>query len=109
MKSDAKRIEDDDERSKVRRDCRSSQSAARLQAMCRVAESDRMIAIIPEQLDHDPFLLNCKNGTLNLKTGEFRKHRRLDMLTKDHARGVLSTCDMPGFRCLLEPDYRRGC
>ena len=31
--------------------------------------------------DRDPFLLNCENGTLNLKTGAFWAHRPEDMLT----------------------------
>ena len=31
--------------------------------------------------DRDPFLFNCLNGTLNLQTMEFRKHRAGDLLT----------------------------
>lgn len=113
MRSEAKVTDDDDERSKIRSACRASQRAARLDAMCRVAEADRMVAITPEQLDQDPFLLNCKNGTLHLKTGEFRKHRRRDMLTKTtpvefSESATCPICDMPRFRCLLEPDYGRG-
>lgn len=33
------------------------------------------------EFDGDPYLLNCENGTLNLKTGAFRPHRPEDMLT----------------------------
>lgn len=32
--------------------------------------------------DVDPFLFNCQNGTLNLKTGEFHQHRASDLLSK---------------------------
>ena len=32
--------------------------------------------------DFDPWLLNCLNGTVDLRTGEFREHRREDYLTK---------------------------
>lgn len=32
--------------------------------------------------DRDPYLLNCQNGTLNLRTGEFREHRAADMLSR---------------------------
>ena len=32
--------------------------------------------------DRDPWLFNCQNGTLNLRTGVFRPHRSTDMLTK---------------------------
>lgn len=34
------------------------------------------------EFDADPFLFNCRNGTLNLQTGEFYKHRASDMLSK---------------------------
>ncbi len=32
--------------------------------------------------DQDPWLLNCVNGTLELRTGALRDHRREDMITK---------------------------
>lgn len=34
------------------------------------------------QFDKDPYLLNCVNGTLNLKTGVFGPHNPSDLLTK---------------------------
>lgn len=36
----------------------------------------------PEELDHDPWLLNCANGTLDLRTGILRPHERADRITK---------------------------
>jgi putative DNA primase/helicase len=33
-------------------------------------------------LDRDPWLLNCNNGTLDLRTGELHSHRRSDLITK---------------------------
>ena len=40
------------------------------------------LAITPDQLDADPWLLNCPNGTLELRTGHLRPHRPEDFLTK---------------------------
>jgi putative DNA primase/helicase len=40
------------------------------------------LAIAPGQLDVDPWLLNCPNGTLELRTGHLRAPRREDFLTK---------------------------
>jgi putative DNA primase/helicase len=40
------------------------------------------LAITPDQLDADPWVLNCPNGTLELRTGHLRAHRREDFLTK---------------------------
>lgn len=35
-----------------------------------------------KQYDQDIYLFNCKNGTLDLRTMEFREHRPEDFLTK---------------------------
>jgi putative DNA primase/helicase len=35
-----------------------------------------------DSLDTEPYLLNCKNGTLDLKTGELRPHSRADRITR---------------------------
>jgi putative DNA primase/helicase len=40
------------------------------------------IALTHDAFDRDPWLLNCANGTLDLRSGELRPHRREDMLTK---------------------------
>jgi putative DNA primase/helicase len=46
-----------------------SESAERLSGMLKHARSEQGIAIIPEQLDANPWILNCLNGTIDLKTG----------------------------------------
>lgn len=38
--------------------------------------------ILPDALDADAWLLNCRNGTVDLRTGELRPHRREDYITK---------------------------
>jgi len=40
------------------------------------------IPVTPAVLDADPFLLNVRNGTINLKTGQIQLHEKTDMLTK---------------------------
>jgi putative DNA primase/helicase len=47
-----------------------------------LARSDPAITILPSQLDVDPWLLNCLNGTIDLKTGELRPHLREDFITR---------------------------
>jgi putative DNA primase/helicase len=49
-----------------------SQSEAKLRALLKVAESEPGIAIAAEDLDRDPYLLTCANGTLDLRRGELR-------------------------------------
>ena len=36
----------------------------------------------PDELDTQPMLLNCGNGTINLETGKLQKHRQQDLITK---------------------------
>ena len=50
--------------------------------MLKQAQDEPDIPVQPEQLDRDPWLLNCKNGTLDLRTGKLRDHRKEDLLTR---------------------------
>ncbi len=47
-----------------------------------IAESNPAITIRADQLDTDLMLLNCVNGTVDLRTGKLRKHRREDYITR---------------------------
>ena len=40
------------------------------------------VNIVSDDLDRNPWLLNVKNGTIDVLTGEFREHRQEDMITK---------------------------
>jgi putative DNA primase/helicase len=59
-----------------------SESARRINAMLDLARSEPGIPILPEEMDSDPWLFNCPNGTLDLRTGKLREHRREDYITK---------------------------
>jgi len=59
-----------------------SEATKALRAMVDSAQSEAGIPVLPADLDRDPMLLNVVNGTLDLRTGELRPHRRADMLTK---------------------------
>jgi hypothetical protein len=60
-----------------------SQRRDRISAMTDLAKSDPAIVCSAEEFDADPFLLNVKNGTLDLRTGELRQpHRRSDLLSR---------------------------
>lgn len=57
-----------------------TQSATSIENMVKLARPD--VPVLPERLDRDPWGLNVENGTLDLKTGELREHRREDLITK---------------------------
>ena len=54
--------------------------ASGIAAMLKVAGSMRSVAVA--ELDANPMLLNVLNGTINLRAGELREHRREDNITK---------------------------
>lgn len=58
-----------------------SESKRAIDAMIGLGSSEEGIPVLPEDLNRDPWLLNCTNGTVNLKTGQLRKHDRADLIT----------------------------
>jgi putative DNA primase/helicase len=50
--------------------------------MIALASSQPGIPVLAEELDRNPMLLNCRNGTLDLKTGILKRHRQEDLITK---------------------------
>ena len=75
--------EPDDARRKALADhARRSESRGRLEGMIALGKSLPGIPVRPEELDRDPWLFNCENGTIDLRCGEIREHRREDLLTK---------------------------
>jgi putative DNA primase/helicase len=50
--------------------------------MVSLAQTEAGIPVLLDELDADPFILNAKNGTIDLKTGELREHRKSDLITR---------------------------
>jgi putative DNA primase/helicase len=59
-----------------------SQSRERISAMISLATSELSIPILPAEMDQDPWLLNCANGTLDLRGGTLREHDPTDLITQ---------------------------
>ncbi|KYG01798.1 hypothetical protein BE21_55900 [Sorangium cellulosum] len=87
-----KRAHDDDEAAKAKAQhkeatalfnwAKRSQSARGIDAMLRLAETEPIVRAEPGDFDADPWLLNCRNGVLDLRTGELRDHDRRDMMRR---------------------------
>ena len=58
------------------------ETPARLNAMLESAATEPDLAILSEDLDADPWKLNCANGTVDLRTGQLFPHRKEDLITK---------------------------
>ena len=59
-----------------------SQDKTELMAMVELAKSAPEVYTTEDKFDSDPWLLNCANGTIELKTGTLREHRQSDLITK---------------------------
>jgi putative DNA primase/helicase len=79
---------DRDEQTRLFRHARRSEGAGRYEGMLGFLKAEQMleegirIAIAPTLFDADPYLFNCANGTIDLRTGELLSHRRHDLITK---------------------------
>jgi putative DNA primase/helicase len=59
-----------------------SESVRRREAFVKAASWIKALNITSDDLDPNPWLLNVKNGVVDVITGEFREHRQEDMITK---------------------------
>jgi putative DNA primase/helicase len=75
-------VEKEEDQKTLRSWIRASESARRLQAAISLAASEHPVIVEADDLDSDPYLLCAANGTVDLRTGELREHRRSDLLTK---------------------------
>ena len=80
--AEAASVVDDERRKEIAKWGMRSEAKNRVDAMVSLAESEPEIAVLTEDLDSDPWLLNVANGALDLRTGELRPHKRADLATK---------------------------
>jgi putative DNA primase/helicase len=74
-------IENEDDRKKAVMWAMTSQSDSRIRAALSLATTETPIVLRAEDLDTDPFLLACANGTLDLRTAELRAPDPDDLIT----------------------------
>jgi len=91
-------VPDQDARIRAMRHAMSSLSRGRIEAMHQLARSDQRIAIKTGQFDTDPWLLNTPTGTLDLRSGTMREHRRGDYMTKLTGVGYDPAAEAPYWR-----------
>jgi putative DNA primase/helicase len=59
-----------------------AESAGSIAAMIRLARGIPGVIVNHEDLDADPLILNCTNGTIDLRTGQLRQHDPTDLCTQ---------------------------
>lgn len=79
---EAAAIQDGEQRRAIGKWAITSESEHKIKSMANLAESEPGIPISPDQLDTNHYLLNCLNGTVDLRTGDLRPHNPQDYITK---------------------------
>ena len=74
--------DDKTKREQLVRHALKSEGHRQITAMVALARSEQGVPVTTDQLDRNPWLLSVQNGTLDLRTGQLRAHRREDMITK---------------------------
>src|SRR5215216_1249687 len=77
---EAAAVPNDEARKELGKHATRSEAGARIKEMVDLARSD--VPVMPDELDASPDLLNTESGTIDLRTGELREHRREDLITK---------------------------
>lgn len=78
----AKTTTERDELSVIRTFVKRTNQRDKIRDFIALAATDERVACQHENLNRDPYLLNVKNGTLNLRTGELSKHSPNDLITQ---------------------------
>jgi putative DNA primase/helicase len=77
---DAAHEPDEAKQREIAKFARASQNESRIGAM--LNEAKPYLAVGMDELDRDPWLINCQNGTLDLRTGKLKAHDPADRITK---------------------------
>jgi putative DNA primase/helicase len=85
----------------LRKHAAASQSRARIESAISLAASDPRVSCRARDLDSDPWLLNTTSGTIDLRTGQIRKHDPADRLTKATAAPFVSDATAPRWNQFL--------
>jgi putative DNA primase/helicase len=102
LTSDALAIENDQDRKAALNVARRGESAAGVAGALTLASTEPGIVISPDDLDADPFLLNCPNGVLDLRTGQLGAHDPGLLLTKMTGTAYDPAAHGPVFARFLE-------
>ncbi|MGE5391118.1 MAG: phage/plasmid primase, P4 family [Deltaproteobacteria bacterium] len=71
-----------DKQKEILKWCQKSQSNAAIKAMVEMSQFMENIPVKKDAFDSNPYLLNCLNGTLDLRTGELHDHCQDDLISK---------------------------
>ncbi|MGN1025953.1 MAG: phage/plasmid primase, P4 family, partial [Faecousia sp.] len=99
---DADLLPDGDRRKALIQHSLKSESNSRLKALLDIASGMPAITVRSEDLDQNVWLLNCQNGTIDLRTGKLQPHDPKDFITRICAAEYNPACAIPLWTQLME-------
>ena len=99
---EASTIADTDKRDALISHAKKSEQCTKIKACIELARGMPQIAVRPDELDNNLYLLNCENGTIDLRTGKIRPHDPKDLITKMCNTKYDANCQIPMWTQLLE-------
>jgi putative DNA primase/helicase len=79
-----------------------SENGNRIKMLLSLASGKKEVSITPDDWDANPWLINCQNGTVNLKTGKLQPFCKEDYITRICSTGFDETVATPLWDSLLE-------
>jgi putative DNA primase/helicase len=98
---EASKVNDENRRAALRKWAIGCQSAPRLAAMIKLAESERGVVLSATRLDVDPYLLGVQNGVIDLRQLAFRAATPEDYVTKLAEVAFDAHADCPAWAAYL--------
>lgn len=99
---EASQIQDDTKRIALVKHAASSEALSRINAMVTLAAAEPPIPMELNSFDTDLFLLNCANGTIDLRTGELKPHTRTDLIRKMSSVQFDASAGCPKWKAFLD-------
>lgn len=99
---DADLLPEGDKRKSLIQHSLKSESSGKLKALLEIASGMPAITVRSEDLDQNPWLLNCQNGTIDLRTGRLKPHDPKDYITRICAAAYKPDCAIPLWTQLME-------
>ncbi|MFD1547703.1 DNA primase family protein [Nonomuraea guangzhouensis] len=98
----AQKVDDDDGGKAIVAAAKRLESSRGVSGILTLAGTEKLIALDPSSLDADPYLLNCANGVLDLRTGELLEPDPMLHLTKVTKAAFRPDAEAPEFLKTLE-------
>lgn len=99
---DADLLPEGDKRKSLIQHSLKSESSGKLKALLEIASGMPAITVRSEDLDQNAWLLNCQNGTIDLRTGKLKPHDPKDYITRICAAAYKPDCAIPLWTQLME-------